>query len=573
MNRFSYTLRKRAAARFFILALFVAAGIFLLTFFSRFGLRSPVLTEISPSVGSAGDILVLRGQNFGSSRGSSYVELCGNRLTESGYVSWDDDLIKVIVPGNTEDGLVYVATRAGKSNPEFFANELAIPVEMPENPMFSVPIITELSLTEATPGQIISISGRNFGSSRGESNVYFSARREGEREESVPNLDGYDTKVETQKYVGFLTPSEADFDFEYWSENEIRVRVPDGAASGSVFVATSEGRSALQPFLVKSRVGKKTWTGRHTYLIQVGADFHNIKGGDAAAVTIHLPRPIVSALQPEAIMTESNPEPALLDYRGNSIFQITPADKTSAKNYSGARQNYVVTSCGMESEVYKDYVGLFKEKDRMLYKAYTRADEIIPADDKAVLELLPKIVFQVKNPYRQAELVFDYFVQNYKILPKTRNGDANPLDLIVKKRGDAYDFAVLYAALLRCAGVPCRILSGVLIDSDKQTRNHWWNEFYIENFGWLPVDTALGAGMEFKAFQGEPNSGKYFFGNIDAQRVAFSFAYKAIKQSLLSNKTVSMPRSFALQSIWEESTADVESYSSYWIVPAVLGIY
>ena len=79
--------------------------------------------------------------------------------------------------------------------------------------------------------------------------------------------------------------------------------------------------------------------------------------------------------------------------------------------------------------------------------------------------------------------------------------------------------------------------------------------------------------MEFKAFQGEPNSGKYFFGNIDAQRVAFSFAYKAIKQSLLSNKTVSMPRSFALQSIWEESTADVESYSSYWIVPAVLGIY
>ena len=573
MNRFSYTLRKRAAARFFILALFVVAGIFLLTFFSRFGLRSPVLTEISPSVGSAGDILVLRGQNFGHSRGSSYVELCGNRLTESGYVSWDDNLIRVIVPGNTEDGLVYVATRAGKSNPEFFANELAIPVEMPENPMFSVPIITELSLAESAPGQIISISGRNFGSSRGESNVYFSARREGEREESVPNLDGYDTNVETQKYSGFITPSEADFDYEYWSENEIRVRVPDGASSGSVFVATSEGRSALQPFLVRSRVGQKTWTGRHTYLIQVGADFHNIKGGDAAAVTIHLPRPIVFALQPEAIMTESNPEPALLDYRGNSIFQITPADKTSAKNYSSARQNYVVTSCGIECWINKDYAAPFKEKDRMLYKAFTRADEIIPAADKEILALLPNIIYQVKNPYRQAELVYDYFVANYKILPKARGAESDVLDLVKRKRGDAYDFAVVYAALLRAAGVPCRVLSGILIDADKQTKNHWWNEFYVEGFGWVPVDTALGAGMEFKAFQSERNSGKYYFGNIDAQRVVFSLSYKVIKQSLLSNKTVRIPRSFALQSIWEEAGADVESYSSYWIVPAVLGIY
>lgn len=573
MNRFSYELRKRPAARFVLFALAIAAGIFLLAFFTRVDLRKPVLSEISPSVGAAGDILILRGQNFGSSRGSSYVELCGNRLTESGYVSWDDDLIKVIVPGNTEDGLVFVATRAGVSNPEFFANELAIPVEMPENPMSVVPIITELSVQEAAPGQVIVIDGRNFGSSRGESNVYFTAHREGDGSENIPDIAPYGGESEKRKYSAFVTPIEADFDFEYWSENEIRVRVPDGAASGSVFVATNEGRSALQPFAVKSRVGEKTWTRSRTYLIQVGADFYNIKGGDAAAVTIHLPRPITFAWQPEAIMTESVPEPALLDYRGNSIFQIAPADKTSAKNYSSARQNYVVSSCGIECSINKDYAVPFREKGRMLYKAYTRADEIIPAANKEVLELLPKIIFQVKNPYRQAELVFDYFTDNYKILAKARSAESDPLDLISKKRGDAYDFAVLYAALLRAAGVPCRILSGVLIDADKQTRNHWWNEFYIEGFGWVPVDAALGAGMDFKPFQVERNSGKYYFGNIDAQRVVFSLAYKAIKQSLLSNKTVSMPRSFALQSIWEESGADVESYSSYWIVPAVLGIY
>ena len=571
MNRLSYTLRKHPAARFLVLALFLAAVLSFLLISTRSVLKKPVLKEIAPSVGAPGDILILRGENFGSARGSSYVELCGNRLTESGYVSWDDDLIKVIVPGNTEDGLVYVATRAGVSNPEFFANELAIPVEMPENPMSVIPIISELSAQEAAVGQIISISGRNFGSSRGDSNVYFTAHREGAGEENIPDIAGAESQ--RPKYAGFVAPSEADFDFAYWSENEIRVRVPDGAASGSVFVATNEGRSTLQPFAIKSRVGQKSVASRHTYLIQVGADFYNIKGSDAAAVTIHMPRPATFAWQPEAVMTESDPEPSLADYRGVSIFQITPADKTSARNQTGARQNYVVTSCGVECEINKDYAAPFREKNRLLYKTFVRADELVPASNAEVLELLPKIIYQVKNPYRQAELVFDYFTANYKILQKPRAAEANPLDLIKNRRGDAYDFAVLYAALLRAAGVPCRVLSGILIDADKQTKNHWWNEFYLENFGWVPVDTALGAGLEFKPFQSERNSGKYYFGNIDAQRVVFSFSRRVVKQSLLSNKTAAFPRSFAMQSIWEESGADVESYSSYWIVPAVLGIY
>ena len=573
MNRFAYILRKSPIARLFAFALAVAAGVSLLLLLTRSVLRKPVLTEIAPSVGAPGDVLILRGQNFGSSRGFGYVELCGNRLTESSYVSWDDDLIKVIVPGNTEDGLVYIVTRAGKSNPEFFANELAIPVEMPENPMFSVPIISELSVTEAFVGQVLTISGRNFGSNRGESNVYFTTYTGSEREEKIPDLTTAGVASDKKLYPGFVSPCEADFDFEYWSDNEIRVRVPEGAASGSVFVATNEGRSVLQPFAIKSRAGVKNLSSQHTYLIQVGADFYNIKGSNDAAVTIHLPRPITYSWQPQAVLTESVPEPALLEYRGSSIFQMTPADKTSAKNSTGARQNFVVTSCGIECEIWKDYVMPFREKDRMLYKTYTRSDEIVPSNKKAVVDLLPQIIFQVKNPYRQAELVFDYFVANYSVLPKIRNGDADPLDLIKRKKGDAYDFAVLYAALLRAAGVPCRILSGILIDADKHSRNHWWNEFYLEDYGWVPVDTALAAGMDFKPFQGEHVSGKPYFGNIDAQRVAFSLDYKVLKQSLLSNKTVSMPRSFALQSIWEESSADVESYSSYWIVPAVLGIY
>ncbi len=575
MNRFTYTLRKYPAARIFTLVLFIASGVFLLTTLTRSVLHKPVLKEINSPVGLAGDVLVLKGDFFGKSRDSSYVELCGNRLTESSYISWSNNEIKVIVPGNTEDGLVFVVNRGGKSNPEFFANESAIPVYMPENPLLRVPIISELSTAVASTGQVLVITGRNFGASRGDSNIYFSGHKENITEESVPDLTGAGVQNEPArpKYSGFVSPSESDYDFEYWSDTEIRIRVPDGAVSGSVFVVTGEGRSVLQPFTVKNRIGEKTFKNRHTYLVQVGADLYNIQGTDNGAVTIHLPHPISYSLQTDVVMTETIPEPSLLEYRGNSIFQITPADRTSVKNTSTAHQNFVVSCSGLETQINRDYTARFKETSRMLYRTYTRSDDIIPSNRPEVQELLPKIYSTVKNPYRQAELIYNYMISNFKADDKVRSGDSDPLDLISRKRGDAYDFAVVFGALTRASGIPCRVLSGILVDSDKQTRCHWWNEFYIENFGWVPVDTALGAGLEFKAFQNEQTASDYYFGNIDAQHIAFSDSYKVIKQSLLNNKLVSIPRSFALQSIWEESSGDVESYSSYWHTPSVLGIY
>ncbi|MBQ6029281.1 MAG: hypothetical protein IJL24_07140, partial [Treponema sp.] len=173
MNRFSYILRKSPAARLFAFALSVAAAVAALLFLTRSVLRKPVLAEIAPSVGAPGDVIILRGQNFGDSRGFSYVELCGHRKTYIGAL-----------PGRILNGIA----RAGKSNPEFFANELAIPVEMPENPMYVVPIISELSVAEASIGQVVSISGRNFGSSRGDSNVYFTTYKGSEMDEKIPDI-------------------------------------------------------------------------------------------------------------------------------------------------------------------------------------------------------------------------------------------------------------------------------------------------------------------------------------------------------------------------------------------------
>ncbi len=160
MTRFSYALRKHPAARFAAVAVIVLVGVLLLFLLTRKVTKKPNVEAIIPSVGSPGEILTVRGDFFGNERTSSYVEFCGNRITESGYVSWKNDEIKITIPVNAEDGLVYVVTRGGKSNPQFFVNGLAIPISAPENKTLTAPVITKVSPETPSIGQTIVIMGK-----------------------------------------------------------------------------------------------------------------------------------------------------------------------------------------------------------------------------------------------------------------------------------------------------------------------------------------------------------------------------------------------------------------------------
>ena len=106
-----------------------------------------------------------------------------------------------------------------------------------------------------------------------------------------------------------------------------------------------------------------------------------------------------------------------------------------------------------------------------------------------------------------------------------------------------------------------------------QAFSHWWSEFYIENFGWIPVDIALGSGLEYKSFKNVEDPKTFYFGNIDSQHIIFSRGYNEVKPTLSGGHIVSRDRTFAVQSIWEESSAGTVNYSSLWNEPVIAGVY
>ena len=126
---------------------------------------------------------------------------------------------------------------------------------------------------------------------------------------------------------------------------------------------------------------------------------------------------------------------------------------------------------------------------------------------------------------------------------------------------------------MRSLGIPCVTDSGILIGTNMETRAHWWNEIYINGIGWLFVDVALGAGLEYEKWLDDSEDSMFYFGNMDNHHICFSRGWNQLKPFSKDNKIVQHPRSFALQSIWEEASEDTAKYSSYWSVPVVKGVY
>ncbi len=569
---FSLLFRKYPLFRTVLYALVIAAALGIVSVVTKQVKKSPSIEDINPAVGSAGDTMTIKGSNFGSVRDNSYVELSGRRITASGYVDWSENEIKIIIPSNVQDGLVNVVTSSGKSKPAFFANEAGIPVEAPLDTVSSLPVISSISPSSASVGESIVVTGMNFGSVRGNSFVLFSANREdaASGEDDSPSV----------------AANEDEFDYESWSDTEIRVRVPDGAASGTVTVKTDKGGSGMKKFDVKTPVGTKKYSHGKTYAIRLNEDVDSIASKNAFSITLRVPRPIVSSFQPSVELYECSSEPLVANFNNTLIHQIElqkvekgKSEADSAKKFKFS-QDFVVASYSVETKInsrsVKDY-----DKNRVMFKKFSSPDSLVQSGDPEIVEFAKRVVGKEKNRYQQAKLVYDYFVANCTLLNYQRESTSSPKDLILssnsdgKSAGDVYDFSVVYASVLRALQIPCVPVAGILVNADSSSKNHWWNEFYIEGFGWVPVDIALGKGLEFEPFRecAVDDAESYYFGNIDNQHVAFSRGWNEIRQSLVNGKTVYRPKTFAFQSIWEETSEGSVNYSSLWNNPIVTGIY
>ncbi len=135
------------------------------------------------------------------------------------------------------------------------------------------------------------------------------------------------------------------------------------------------------------------------------------------------------------------------------------------------------------------------------------------------------IVANETNPYLQAQKIYWDIITTlpYSHAPHmTLDATGTPESLYVLTTGigDCGTQSMYFAALCRSIGIPARAVGGYqMIQGFAGT--HFWAEYYLEGYGWVPVDVtaAEGGDWSYNATPAELQQYKeYFFGSLDPYR-------------------------------------------------------
>ncbi len=136
------------------------------------------------------------------------------------------------------------------------------------------------------------------------------------------------------------------------------------------------------------------------------------------------------------------------------------------------------------------------DQSSALYQQYTRSygnTEITPA----IRTMAESIAAGENNPYLAARKLYDYIVNNitYALMPhnilwpRTELSESSYVHQY--QRGDCGAQSMYFSAMCRALGIPARTTGGWQLFKD-EFGGHFWAEFYLPNYGWVPVDTSVG---------------------------------------------------------------------------------
>lgn len=529
-----------------LLLLVVVGGFFGTNAFNYY--RFPVISGIEPSVAYPGELISIQGEHFGASRDSAEVRIAGSRPLSGSYQSWSDTLIIVKVPSEVGSGMVTVETRKGLSNGVLFTNRDHIPliISGPQKPGY--PYLESIEPQSGAVGAMLTVSGLNFGHDRGSAAVYFTAAGVSD-----------DTSMGDESLAGMIKCSEIDYDYESWDEQQIQVFIPDGASSGNIRIQTDRGLSNALYFEVTGGAGTKTFSDKMGFQVEYGIDVSGTEGSAPNGLDLWVPA-VRTGLEQRNVETVTEPLPLWQDYMG--IMRYHLADLSRSETYSVSIKSWF-ERYSIETRIVPSRVKTWYNEDRRLYKVYTEAEPMIPSDNQVIIDRAAAAVRRERNPYLKASAIYNYLLKNMTY--SSQNTASSVVKSLETGAGDSYTYSILFTALCRASGIPARPAAGVLVYNNKQAANHYWAEFYIDAFGWIPVDPALGDGARFGNFpiDEELVPAEYYFGSLDNHHINLTKGIVPVKQISPDGRLSGRKGNYSLQTIYEESIG-IKSYSSYW---------
>ena len=533
------------AARAVAALILVVAALFAI---STMAAAPPRLYEAAPRVTAPGRVLTLHGRFFGAERGTGAVTFSGREPRTGAYRSWSDERIVVVVPASFESGLVRVVTRAGASDGLLltYRGDLPKPVAG-ERPPGGPPVVTSVRPAAAAVGEPITISGAGFGAPAAGAPPAGAAVRFAAAAGSGPVVES----------------SDVDLDHVRWSDRRIVVRVPAGARSGAVSVRTSAGVSAARDFRVRTEVGTIRYRDPRGYAVTYAVTVDGVSAAGGNDLYLWIPAIPATPAQRHEAEPAANARPILRDPAGVGLFRL---HDLAAGGSREVRLRYRLRRYAIETGIEPENVRAYRTGDRF-YVRFTGGDALVPSGDPlpAVAE---RAVRGYVNPLWRARMIFQYVVA--RLRPADEGGartafvGAEPMEVVLaaidRRHAAPYEYAVTFSAVARAAGIPARPVAGYLIGDDGRAEPHYWAEFYLQDFGWVPVDPAAGDGAAPLPAAGGAAD---FFGNLDSRRIVLAKGV-ADPPAIARGRRVRRAQVTGLQTAHEDAVGALNGYRARW---------
>ena len=149
---------------------------------------------------------------------------------------------------------------------------------------------------------------------------------------------------------------------------------------------------------------------------------------------------------------------------------------------------------------------------------FLQPDRRVPLQG-VIAELAAQETRGIRDPVEKARAIYNYVIATMRYDKSgTGWGNGDAIWACTAKRGNCTDFHSLFIGMMRAAGIPARFEIGFPLPADQHDGTvpgyHCWAQFYVEPYGWIPVDAS-------EAWK-HPDKKDYFFGAHDDNRLQFT---------------------------------------------------
>lgn len=137
--------------------------------------------------------------------------------------------------------------------------------------------------------------------------------------------------------------------------------------------------------------------------------------------------------------------------------------------------------------------GKIKDIPENISNRYLANNEKYQYEHPYIQKVIREVVGDETNPYWITRKLYQYLIDHmyYEMV-----GGWNTAPAVLERgNGSCSEYAFVYIALCRAAGIPARYVGSVVVRGDKTSMDdvfHRWAEIYLPGYGWVPVDPSGG---------------------------------------------------------------------------------